>query len=132
MAMMCNSLHLLLDVDRTVTLADFDGRGDSDSLDSLIWLYSMLATFPWSARPSTSADALLHLTRTVLAKFTPSERRLLIREVAGAFQTRSQQAVWDDQVTPNCPWCGQEDTKYHRYFSCTATQPIRDKFSTLC
>ena len=72
-----------------------------------------------------------HLTRSVLAKFTPGERRLLVREIAGAFQTRSQQAVWDDQIAPECPWCGQEDTKYHRYFSCAATQSVREPFSDL-
>ena len=74
-----------------------------------------------------------HLTRSVLAKFTSRERRLLIREIAGAFQTRSQQAVWDDQVTPDCPWCGKEDAKHHRYFTCTATQtqPSRDGFPSL-
>ena len=72
-----------------------------------------------------------HLTRTVLDKFNPKERRLLVREIAGAFQTRSQQAIWDDQVTPECLWCGQEDTKHHRFFTCTATQRIREQFAPL-
>ena len=57
-----------------------------------------------------------HLTRQVFLRFTAPERRILVREIAGAYQTRSQQAIWDDQVTPDCPWCGQEDTKFHRYF----------------
>lgn len=71
------------------------------------------------------------LTRTVLSQFRPGERRLLLREIAGAFQTRSQQAVWDDLVTPERPWCGQEDTRYRRFFSCTATQHIRSEYSDL-
>ena len=37
-----------------------------------------------------------HLTRQVLSRFTPMERRILVREIAGAYQTRSQQAIWDD------------------------------------
>ena len=72
-----------------------------------------------------------HLTRQVLSRFTAAERRILIRELAGAYQTRSQQAIWDDQVTPDCPWCGQEDTKFHRFFECTATQDVRMPFQTL-
>ena len=72
-----------------------------------------------------------HLTRQVLARFTAAERRILVREIAGAYQTRSQQAIWDDQVTPDCPWCGQEDTKFHRFFKCAATQHVRTPFLTL-
>ena len=72
-----------------------------------------------------------HLTRQVISRFSANERRILIREIAGAYQTRSQQAIWDDQVTPDCPWCGQEDTKYHKFFVCAATQHIREPFQKL-
>ena len=72
-----------------------------------------------------------HLTRQVLSRFTVAERRLLVREIAGAFQTRSQQAIWDEQVTPDCPWCGQVDTKFHRFFECAATQHVRSPFQAL-
>ena len=34
-------------------------------------------------------------------------------------------------VTPNCPWCGQEDTKFHRYFSCAAAATVRAPFQSL-
>ena len=44
---------------------------------------------------------------------------------------RSQQAMWDSQRTPHCPWCGQEDTKFHRYFSCAATATVRAPFQFL-
>ena len=71
------------------------------------------------------------LTRQVLSRFTVAERRILVREIAGAYQTRSQQAIWDDQVTPDCPWCGQEDTKFHRFFECDATQHVRSPFQNL-
>ena len=72
-----------------------------------------------------------HLTQQVLSRFTATERRILVREIAGAYQTRSQQAIWDDQVTPDCPWCGQEDTKFHRFFACAATQHVRAPFQNL-
>lgn len=72
-----------------------------------------------------------HLTRKVLDRFSPGDRRLLVRELAGAFQTRVQQAIWDSNVTPECQWCGQADTKTHRFFTCTATQAAREPFSAL-
>ena len=93
--------------------------------DRLLTLHShraSLASFP-------NVDQ--HLTRQLLDKFSAEDRRLLVREIAGAFQTRVQQAIWDSQVTPECQWCGQPDTKHHRFFSCTATQTVREPFQEL-
>ena len=86
------------------------------------------------ARPSLDhalPSGLTRLTCQTLDKFSPEDRRLLVREIAGAFQTRVQQAIWDSQITPECQWCGQPDTKHHRFFSCTATSAVREPFHEL-
>ena len=123
---------------------DAHGNIQVSTFVKLVFLDCPWKTLVWFAERSWQDKLLtLHTHRrslmnfpnvdqqAVLLKFTPRERRLLIREIAGAFQTRSQQAVWDELVTPECPWCGQEDTRYHRFFTCTATQDIRAKYSDL-
>ena len=44
-------------------------------------------------------------TIQILRKYPPAHQVKLLNEIAGAFQTRTQQAVWDDQVDPHCPHC---------------------------
>lgn len=88
----------------------FAGRAWQDRLLTLRSHRKSLLNFP-------NVDQ--RLTKQVLAQFTASERRLLLRETSGTFQIRSQQAIWDDQISPECPWCGQEDAKFHRFFICT-------------
>ena len=104
------------------TLVWFAEKAWQDRLLSLHSHRASLANYP-------NIDQ--HLTRKVLARFSPTDRRLLVREIAGAFQTRVQQAIWDSKATPVCRWCGKEDTKAHRYFCCTATQSVRAPISSL-
>jgi hypothetical protein len=67
-------------------------------------------------------------TIQVLRKFQTAQQVRLLNEIAGAFQTRSQQAAWDDQISPLCPHCGEVDTREHRALTCTALHDIRLQF----
>jgi len=64
-------------------------------------------------------------TIQVLRKFSQQHQVKLLNEIAGAFQTRAQQAAWDDQVNAKCPHCGAIDTREHRALYCTAVQDLR-------
>ena len=67
-------------------------------------------------------------TIQVLRKFQPPQQVKLLNEIAGAFQTRAQQAAWDDQINPCCPHCGELDTREHRALTCTALHDLRSQF----
>ena len=58
-------------------------------------------------------------TFRILCKFPPKKQLLLLREIAGAFQTREQQSKWNENVENKCQFCGHEgDTRVHRVFEC--------------
>ena len=67
-------------------------------------------------------------TQQVLQQFDLTERRCLFSDIAGSFQTRSQQAKWDPAVTSKCPLCDSHDTRYHRIFECPAFAETRSRF----
>ena len=67
-------------------------------------------------------------TIQVLRKFTAAQQTKLLNEISGAFQTRVQQASWDDQVDPHCPHCGYLDTREHRATTCQALQDLREPY----
>ena len=59
-------------------------------------------------------------TLQTLNSFADGEKVLLIREIAGAFQTKTQQNKWDCTTDDVCPWCGKEkDTRTHRTLFCS-------------
>ena len=71
-------------------------------------------------------------TLQVLKKFPPQKRLLLLREIAGAFQTEHQKMQWDQTVEDTCPWCGNiGDDRYHRLLHCPAFAEIRAPFQPL-
>lgn len=47
-------------------------------------------------------------TLRVLAGFEPTQHLQLLREIAGGFQTKSQQQQWETAEDGLCPWCHQE------------------------
>ena len=51
----------------------------------------------------------------VLLRFNEKQRLMILREVAGAFQTKHQQLQWDPTTDPTCEFCGaHEDSREHR------------------
>ena len=50
---------------------------------------------------------------------------VLTRHVTGAFQTAASRALWQQDASSACPWCGQDETKAHRFLHCPAFQEIR-------
>lgn len=72
------------------------------------------------------------LTVPVLNSFSSAKKRLLLRELSGAFQTTHQQSKWNDEVAEQCRWCGEpEDTRVHRMFTCKAFHAIREPFQEI-
>ena len=71
-------------------------------------------------------------TLEVLQKFCDKSRLLILRQIAGAFQTRHQQAAWDEEVTPHCLWCDAlDDTLEHRLYYCPAFEQVRAPYLAL-
>lgn len=68
-------------------------------------------------------------TIQVLRKYNSAQQVKLLNEIAGAFQTRAQQATWDSQIDPHCPHCGELDTREHRALSCMALHDLREKYA---
>eukprot|EP00438_Fugacium_kawagutii_P030218 Skav204129 [mRNA] locus=scaffold2473:102891:112311:+ [translate_table: standard] len=91
----------------------------------LLTLHSSRAA--WKGHGPIHAEA----TRRVVRTFPPSQQKLLLNEISGAFQTASQQAKWDPQTTPNCIHCDQLDNREHRIYHCPATEDIRRSHVTV-
>ena len=67
-------------------------------------------------------------TLQTLGSFEDKEKILLIREIAGAFQTKAQQSKWDSTTDEGCPWCGNEkDSRTHRILFCEKFADVRSK-----
>eukprot|EP00438_Fugacium_kawagutii_P001920 Skav200029 [mRNA] locus=scaffold225:185947:189255:- [translate_table: standard] len=72
------------------------------------------------------------LTVQILDTYTPAKKTLLLREIAGAFQTTHQQSRWNSDVTETCQWCGAEqDDRAHRLLTCPAFSQVREPFQEL-
>lgn len=91
------------------------------------WQQQLLAMHcdhkPLRGLPPISRDDTL----AVLAKFTPQERRRLVNQIAGGFQTGEQKAKWSD-CDSACQLCSQPDTRHHRMYTCTALDELRRPF----
>ena len=69
-------------------------------------------------------------TQQVLRRFTLKEQQCLITDISGSFQTRSQQAKWDQTIDDRCVMCGTTDSRFHRIFECPVFDDIRSRFQT--
>ena len=70
-------------------------------------------------------------TTAVLRKFSPGQRRHLIREISGGFQTQQQKQKWADDAPLGCLFCGLPDSKTHRLMHCQTFQTTRNNFVSL-
>ncbi len=78
--------------------------------------YKIYGTLPFSRIDTIQA----------LSTFADHEKILLIREIAGAFQTKVQQNKWDVTTQDICTWCEQEkDTRKHRILFCSKFNDVR-------
>ena len=73
----------------------------------------------------------LHSTRQILATFSSSYQTVLLNEISVAYQTATQQQAWDANIDGKCKYCGQEDTRFHRVYTCSATADCRCKHKQL-
>lgn len=68
----------------------------------------------------------------MLQKFAPKQQLLLLREIAGAFQTTEQQSKWNSEVPDKCVFCGEDgDDRQHRSLRCLAFTEAREKHSDI-
>lgn len=67
-------------------------------------------------------------TVAVLKRFSDTQRRHLLKEIAGAFQLETQKAHWAEDATGKCPFCDLEDSKEHRLSTCPAFAEDREPF----
>ena len=91
-------------------------------LDKLVLLHTAktkMFHLPDIARPETIS---------VLQRFRDSQRWLLIREIAGAFQTASQKKRWLENTDGLCPFCQQEDSREHRLLFCPIGAETRQAY----
>ena len=77
-----------------------------------------------------TGDFLPHSTITarVMARFSFADQALLLRNLAGGFQTAAIQRIWGSDVSVACPLCGEDDKivptvawnaqNYRRYVTC--------------
>eukprot|EP00435_Cladocopium_sp_Y103_P033463 s2507_g8.t1 len=71
--------------------------------------------------PRTDAVA----TAEVLNKFDVGSRKLLLRELAQAFQTGRQKSKWTQDDSTACLFCNEPDSKEHRMLHCPAMESVR-------
>lgn len=70
-----------------------------------------------------------HRTCQVLATLPFSKQLLMVREIAGNFQTAHQKSTWNSDFDDECQWCGHEgDTRQHRLLFCSAFHSHREPF----
>ena len=70
-------------------------------------------------------------TKSILAGFPPHHQSHFLNEISSAYQTAIQQTAWDPNVDGKCKHCGQEDSKFHRIYTCDALAEARHDHQTL-
>jgi len=68
-------------------------------------------------------------TVAILKTFPDSDRRQLLREISGAYQTESQKAHWTEDADGLCPFCNEPDSKTHRFAECAALAHVREPYA---
>ena len=66
-----------------------------------------------------------HNTVSVLRGFTPAEQKVLARHLTGSFQTAATKVLWHAVDSSQCPWCGEVETRRHRFVECRAFHDLR-------
>lgn len=71
----------------------------------------------------------------ILTKFPDRERERerakLLKEIARGFQDSHHKAQWAHGEDEICPFCHQQDTYYHRLYTCAAFTETRQEFEAL-
>eukprot|EP00438_Fugacium_kawagutii_P006176 Skav207464 [mRNA] locus=scaffold3545:327296:331618:+ [translate_table: standard] len=67
-------------------------------------------------------------TIALLNRFPPKERSWLVKELAGGYQTKTQQSHWNEAADGTCPFCAMQDTRAHRLFECPQFAQAREPF----
>ena len=66
-------------------------------------------------------------TSEVLQKFDPSQRKILFRELAHAFQNGKQKSKWTTDDSSTCQFCNEPDDSEHRMLHCPVMAPVREQ-----
>ena len=70
-------------------------------------------------------------TFRVLASLPAKSLRTAVNCLAGGHMSASAQSLWDPCVEPNCKFCGDRDTKFHRVFVCPFYAEVRNAFQPM-
>ena len=73
---------------------------------------------------SNISPPLPDATGRLLSRLNQSEQAVIARHIAGGFTSAAGRAKWADDEEPECPLCGQVQTKHHKFLQCPALQHI--------
>lgn len=66
-------------------------------------------------------------TRAFLATLSCSEQALFRKALNGASFTNDSQCYYSDSGSTICEYCGQDDSRFHRFWRCPVFEPYRQK-----
>ena len=93
------------------------------------WLYHVRATLMHRKGLGSVGVPCPSTCHSVLRALPSSQQRTVALHVVGAFQTSATKFLWGGAVSPACPWCGEDETRPHRFLHCSAFQALRTKHS---
>ena len=68
------------------------------------------------------------ISAKIFSSFCDADQALLAYFFLGSFQVESIKSKWKPDADPRCPFCGEVDTRPHRYLTCSAFQDVRTAF----
>ena len=79
-----------------------------------------------SERASVRNAPMIHrrLTQQTLAKFHPSKKLGILREICHTFQLQQQKKHWTEDTSDQCPHCTALDSRRHRATQCEALKDV--------
>ena len=66
-------------------------------------------------------------TARMLQGFSCAQQNVLARHIVGSFQSGAVRHLWSHENCQRCIWCGQVETKEHRFIQCPAFQVVRGR-----
>ena len=66
------------------------------------------------------------LFHKVLHKLTPTEIKILAKDITGGYQVGAVKAQWSSTTDGNCPYCQKLDTHSHRQLQCPDFEQVRN------
>ena len=91
------------------------------------WLFSVCSSFLHCQGLHQVGVPCPMACEAALGRLPSAQQRTVALHVVGAFQTAATKFLLGGAPSPSCPWCGQDETRPHRFLSCPAFAPLRCK-----